>query len=175
MFNKVGEDIWRDLGPFLHAEPFKTLHILRFALIRTALFNSDHMFSIEVLRNWDGNWSIENIWFWFHRNHFCVGFFSMFWGHRLVERSTYVPNLSFLVLEGPPPPPKMSAGIWWNSPGPLAAKQPQSINNSPPYLTVGTKCFSLYASLFWRQTCWRCTWPKSSILVSSDHNTLLQS
>ena len=45
MFNKVGEHIWRDLRPFLHAEPFKILHILRFRLW-TALFNSEHMFSI---------------------------------------------------------------------------------------------------------------------------------
>ena len=33
MFNKVGEHIWRDLGPFHHAEPIKILHILRFALM----------------------------------------------------------------------------------------------------------------------------------------------
>ena len=33
MFNNVGEHIWRDLGPFFHAEPFKILHILTFALM----------------------------------------------------------------------------------------------------------------------------------------------
>ena len=48
MFKKVGEHIWRDLGPFLKAEPLKILHIFRFVL-KTALFNSDHMFSINFV------------------------------------------------------------------------------------------------------------------------------
>ena len=59
--------------------------------------------------------------------------------------------------------------ILTSAPGPLAAKQPQSINDPPPYLMVGMRCFSFYAFLFWRQTCRRCTSPKSSIFGSSDH------
>ena len=40
MFNKVGEHIWRDLGPSLHAEPFK---MLRFALMDCPLQFRPHV------------------------------------------------------------------------------------------------------------------------------------
>ena len=62
--------------------------------------------------------------------------------------------------------------IFTRAPGPLAAKLPQSINGPPPYLTVGMRCFFLRMHpSFDTKPCWLCTWPKSYILVSSDHST----
>ena len=38
MLDQVKEQIWRDFGPFLYADPFKILHIIGFALtVSTAL------------------------------------------------------------------------------------------------------------------------------------------
>ena len=115
--------------------------------------------------------AIAKHWFCFHRI-ISVLIFKYVWGYCLVGRPAYG-QASW----------QRQTGFWlkcpgtWcrRAPGPLAAIQPQSMNDLPPYLMVGMRCFSLYASLFWRQTCWCCTWPKSSILVSSDQWRLANS
>ena len=69
-FNKVGEHIWRNIGPFLHAELFKILHILRFALMDCPL-------SIGFKSwDWDGHWKTLIL---FSGNHFYVDIICCCW------------------------------------------------------------------------------------------------
>ena len=42
---EVREHIWRDLGPFLHEEPLKILHILIFVLMDGPLQFRPHVFN----------------------------------------------------------------------------------------------------------------------------------
>ena len=83
MFNKVGEHIWRDLGPFLHAEPFKILHILKFALTDCPL-----QFIPRVFDSPESERAIAKQWFCFHGT-ISVLILKCVWGHCLVWRSTY--------------------------------------------------------------------------------------
>ena len=94
------------------------------------------------------------------------------WGHCLVGRSTYgqisaswqrqrfLAKMPWYLVEFIMPL------ILTRAPGPLQ-------QNTPKALMIHHH--SSYASLFWQETCWWCTWPKRSILVSSDHSTLFHS
>ncbi len=59
-------------------------------------------------------------------------------------------------------------------PGPFAEKQPQSMMFPPPYFTVGMVFFGCNSAFFLLQTRQVEFWPKSYILVSSDHMTFSQ-
>ena len=93
MFNKVGQHIWRDLGPFLHAEPFKILHILRFALMDCPLQFRPHVFDIGFKSgDWDGHCKTLIL---FSQNHFCVDF-EVCLGSLSCWKVHLWPSLSFL-------------------------------------------------------------------------------
>ena len=146
MFHKVGEHIWRDFRPFLHAKPFKIRHILRFAL-----YISDHVFSIGFKsRDWNGH---RKTFILFSLNHFCVDF-EVCLGSSSSWKVHLPPSLSFLAEAT-----RFLAKMPWYSvefimpliltraPGPLAVKQPQSINDPPPDLTVGMRTSSFFHML----------------------------
>ena len=81
MFNKVGEHIWWDFGPFLHAEPFKILHILRCALVDSPLQFRPHFFDRVKVR-WL-RWPLQNIDFVFREPFLCWFLIAIHyvWGH----------------------------------------------------------------------------------------------
>ena len=111
--NMFQKHIWRDLGPFLHAESFKILRIFRFALMDCPL-----QFRPEFKSgDWDDHCKT------------LILFWSVFGGHCLVGRSIYG-----WVLDSWQRQPDFwlkCPGTWWNSliltrdPGPLAAPKHQ--------------------------------------------------
>ena len=96
MFNKVGEHIWKNLGRFLHSEPFKILQFLRFVLMDCP----------------ETEMAIAKHWFCFHQT-ISVLILKNVWGHCLVERSTY--GQVSASWQRQPGFWLKYPGTWWNS------------------------------------------------------------
>ena len=166
IFDKVKEHIWRDFGPFFLAYPFKIIHILGFVLINLPLQQA-HRFSIGLRSgDWDGHcWTLILL----SHNYFCVDLLGMLWVIVLLQspptvkyqpsgRGNHIFSQNCLILGG------IHYAINRNQcPG------PQNMTDPPTYFTVGMRCFSLYASLYLRQTCRCCTWQKNVGLIWPEH------
>ncbi len=147
---------------------------LRGHLLCTALFRSPHRFSIGFR---SGLWLGHSKTYHLLVKPFFVDLDVCF-GLLLCWKMTFLFSFSFLAEAW-----RFCANIDWylerfiipstltKAPVPAEEKQPQSVMLPPPCITVGMVLFWWCAVLFLCQTYLLELWPKSSNLVSSDHNT----
>ena len=144
--------------------------MLRFAFMDRPFKFRPHIFD----RVWRLRWLLQNIAFCFHRI-ISVLIWSMC-GVLSCWKVHLWPSLCFLSVFWLKPSFWLKwPGTWWTSyaldPGPLPAKRPQSINDSPPYFTVVMRCFSLYASLWCKHADGVQFWSHLTIAQSSSHSS----